>query len=258
MEAGDLDGTISGGPICSDIMPAMRVMYVVGLFKNQDEVRYVMSQIESTLRPIAHARGYHLVTTASVGTTAIFSGKPLRTMDEVRGARLWSWDLDEPITINAQAMGMHIVPLPLDEASRAYDDGRIDGFISTPSAALAFQWFAQTKYITNLNLGFLEGCLLFREKSMDPLSVEDQQAIDVAGAALGVRIDRDNVHMESQLLGSAFANQGLEMVAVSEKLTADFYAAARAAREQLGEKLVDKDVLGKVMGLLADYRAEHH
>ena len=35
---------------------------------------------------------------------------------------------------------------------RAYDDERIDGFIAVPSAALAFQWSAQARYVTDLRV----------------------------------------------------------------------------------------------------------
>ena len=52
-------------------------------------------------------------------------------------------------------MGVHVVPLPLDKARRAYDEARIDGFLALPTAALAFQWSAQANYLSNLHVGYI-------------------------------------------------------------------------------------------------------
>jgi TRAP-type C4-dicarboxylate transport system substrate-binding protein len=257
MEKGQLDGVVSGGPLCSKIMPTMRVMYIVGLFQSQDQVTYVLSQLKPTLEAEAHAAGYRLLTNASVGPILIFSKNPVASMDDLRKTHLWSWELVEPVIQMASEMGINFVPMGLDDAATAYDSGKTDGYTTTPSAALAFQWFVQTKYLTNLPIGYLEGCLVMREQSLDQLTPDDQNAVRVAGAALGVRIDRDNERMTSSLIGGAFQQQGVAAVPLNEKFKADFYAAAREARDRLGDKLVSKDVLGKVMTMLADFNAEH-
>jgi TRAP-type C4-dicarboxylate transport system substrate-binding protein len=257
MEKGQLDGVVSGGPLCSKIMPTMRVMYIVGLFQSQEQTTYVLSQLKPTLEAEAHTAGYRLLTNASVGPIIIFSKNPVASMDDLKSTHLWSWDLNEPVIQMASQMGVNLVPMGLDEAAPAYDAGKTNGYTATPSAALAFQWFAQTKYLTNLPLGYLEGCLVAREQSLDQLSPDDQNAVRVAAAALGVRIDRDSERMTETLVGGAFQAQGIQQISVSEKFAADFYAAARDARDKLGEKLVSKDVLGKVMTMLADYNAEH-
>ena len=54
-----------------------------------------------------------------------------------------------------------------------------------------------------------------------------------------------------------FEKQGLKHVPVSDTFRAEYFAAARAARERLGDKLVPRALMEHVLALLADYRAEH-
>jgi hypothetical protein len=46
-------------------------------------------------------------------------------------------------------------------------------------------------------------------------------------------------------------------VPVTPAFRAEFFEAARVAREKLGDQLVPRALLQKVMSMLADYRAEH-
>jgi hypothetical protein len=58
-------------------------------------------------------------------------------------------------------------------------------------------------------------------------------------------------------LGGLFERQGIKMVALSQALRAQYFDAARAARERLGDRLLTRALLDDVMRLLADYRAEN-
>jgi TRAP-type C4-dicarboxylate transport system substrate-binding protein len=154
-------------------------------------------------------------------------------------------------------MGMPVEAGPLDQAGRLYDDGKIDGFTTIPSAALAFQWSTQAKYITPLPVGYVQGCLLVANRAWDPLTQPERQAVMAAGAKCAHRFEEVGRDQDAQLLGGLFARQGLQTVALSPALRAQYFEAARAARERLGDKLLSRTLLDDVMRLLADYRAEN-
>ncbi len=44
---------------------------------------------------------------------------------------------------------------------------------------------------------------------------------------------------------------------MSDQFRAEFFDAARSMRERMGDKLVPLALLQRVLGMLADYRAEH-
>jgi hypothetical protein len=77
-----------------------------------------------------------------------------------------------------------------------------------------------------------------------------------AGAKCAHRFEEVGRDQDAQLLGGLFQRQGIKMVPLSPALRAQYFEAARAARERLGDKLLTRSLLDDVMRLLADYRAE--
>jgi hypothetical protein len=58
-------------------------------------------------------------------------------------------------------------------------------------------------------------------------------------------------------MSALFRKQGLTPVAVGAEFRAAFLEVARTARERVSQRLVPKELIGRVQSLLADYRAEH-
>jgi TRAP-type C4-dicarboxylate transport system substrate-binding protein len=186
----------------------------------------------------------------------VFSRTPVRTMSELRTIRLWRWDLDEWGVMATREMGMPVQAAPLDDATRLYEDGKVDGFTTMPSAALAFQWSTQARYITPLPVGYVQGCMLLANRAWDRLSQHQRDVVMASAAKCAHRFEEVGREQDAQLLGGLFQRQGIKMVPLSPALRAQFFEAARAARERLGDKLLNRALLDEVMRLLADYRAE--
>ena len=257
LQAGKLDGVVSGGPLCRKIAPSMRVLDVVGLFQNQEEATYVLTELRPTLDKEAHDAGYAVVGTGSLGPLIMFSREPITTMAELEKARLWSWDLNRVFVKEAADLKIPIVTTSLIDAQKAFDNKQSDGFVTTPVAALAFQWYVGTKYITDLRMGYLMGCFIMREGALDKLPPAYQTSVRRGATKLGVKIDADNQRMDQKLLGGMYEHLGLKFAPVSKKFRAEFFDAARIARQHIGDDLVSREVFDKVTQLLADYRAEH-
>jgi TRAP-type C4-dicarboxylate transport system substrate-binding protein len=257
IERGQLDGAISGGWLCRRVMPSMRVLGLIGVFQNRDEATHVMSALGLTLEKEAEQAGFVLFGTAGVGSVVIFSREPITSMASLRKTKLWRWEGEEVELLHGGQMGLSAEPSSLEDAAEAYEDGRVDGFFAVPMAALAFQWWARTRYVTDLKTGFLQGCLLVTRGSVDALPSKYRDVVRSATASLVLRFDEVGKQEEDKLLGGVFERRGLKPVEASSKFRAEFFDAAREAREALGEKLVPKALLTQVLELLADYRAEH-
>jgi TRAP-type C4-dicarboxylate transport system substrate-binding protein len=250
-----LDGAGSGGILCTRLAPSMRVTRLVGLSGDRAESAYVLAKLKPTLDEEFRQSGFTDLWVAGLGPSIVFSREPVRSMSDLLRGRWWSWDLDELFNGGLRTLGLKLVPLPLHEAARAYDESRIDGFLTLPTAALAFQWSAQARYVTDLRLGFLSACLIVANRAFDPLPVEAQDAIKAASAKFQARMETVGREQDAALLGGLFAKQGLHPLPVSDELRRQLEAVARAAREH--DAAVPAPLRKKVEGWLADYRADH-
>jgi TRAP-type transport system periplasmic protein len=252
---GQLDGD-AGALFCERLAPSLRVGRVVGIFRNRDEWRYVMSRMLGELDREFVRSGFVNLGISTFGNILLFTRQPIHTLDDLRRVRLWSYDLDAVMNSMLAQMGATLVPLPVDQASKAWDEGRVDGFVATPSAALAFQWSARAHYVSDLTIGTLPGCFVIAQRSWDALSNEHRAAVASAVARFVGRFDELGRIQDDALL-VLFERQGLRRTVSDDLLRTAFFEAARAAREKLSPSLVPTQLLSRTMGWLADYRAEH-
>jgi TRAP-type transport system periplasmic protein len=251
-----LDG-VAGAMFCDRLAPSIRIGRIVGLFQSRDEWQYVMSRLLPDLdKEFAHS-GFANLGIGSFGDVMFFARKPIRTLDDLKQQRLWTYDLDEMETQMLRSMGLTVAPMPLDAALHAYDDGKVDGFISTPTAALAFQWSARARYFSDLAAAELPGCFVIAQRTFDALSIEHRRVITNAVAKFTGRFRELGRIQDDALLNGLFERQGLHRSAADAPMRASFMATSRIAREQLGTQWVPHELLTRTLGWLADYRSEH-
>ncbi len=254
---GQLDVVASGHFLCQSLAPSLRVLRVPGVFQNRDEAHDVVTHLQSTLEDEAAKNGFILLGETTIGPDVLFTREPVRSLEDVRRLKLWRWDIDEVGIAASRVMGMQMVPLPLTQARRAYEEHRIDGFLAAPSAALAFQWSAASSYVTDLPSGYIYGCLVFGERQFQRLKPELQAAVRTGAARMLVGIEELGRRQDEQLLGGLFGKQGLQSLPVTPAFRAEYLGAAKAAREQLADRLIPRALLERVLRMLADYRIEH-
>ena len=257
LKKNQLDAVMSGGMMCMKLSPSMAVLRLLGLFQSRDEASYVLGRLRSTIDREFAASGFHNVGEAGLGSDMMFTRTPIGSVAEMRKARLWFWDLDETMRVQLAALGVPAVGLPVEDAGRAYEDKRVDGFIAVPAAALAYQWSAATPYLSQLRLGFLPGCMVVTNHAWDSLTVEDRAVVTGAAAKFQARLEELGRTQDAELLGTLFARQGLKQTAVSAGFASEFIESARAARSSVRDKLIPGELIDRVTGWVADFRVEY-
>jgi TRAP-type C4-dicarboxylate transport system substrate-binding protein len=254
---GQLDGVASGQFLCQKLAPSMRVLRLPGVFQSRDEARDVVTRMHDTVAAEAAKNGFVVLGAAGLGPDVFFTREPVRSLEDARRLKLWRWDVDDLGIAASREMGLQIVPMRLADARRAYDEKKLDGFLAAPSAALAFQWSSSASYVTDLHSGYIYGCLVFGEKQFQRLDPSLQQALRAGAARMLVGIEELGRRQDEELLGGLFAKQGLKTVPVSASFRGEYFAAAKAARERMAGTLIPRELLERVLRLLADYRIEH-
>ncbi|MDB4966157.1 MAG: TRAP-type C4-dicarboxylate transport system, substrate-binding protein [Myxococcales bacterium] len=252
-----LDGVMSGGILCMRLSPSMRALRLLGLFQSRDEASYVLGRLRPTIDAEFAAAGFHNMGEAGLGSDMAFSRQPITSLAELRRTRLWFWDLDETLRVQLRALGMAAIGLPVEESAHAFEDRRTDGFIAVPTAALAYQWSAQTTYLSELRLGYLPGCMVMSNHAWDSLSVEARSTLTEAAGKFAARLEELGRTQDAALLSTLFARQGIKQTPVSAGFAGEFFEAAREAREATRDKLIPSQLIDRVTGWIADYRAEY-
>ena len=252
VERGQLDG-LAGSMVCQRLSPSLRAVRAAGLFRSAEESRWVMARLKADIDKELGQGGFVNLGQGQFGDDALFARQPVRSLAEMRRLRWFVWDLDPVSQRLATAMGLETVPLALVDAGRAYDQGRIDGFIATPTAALAYQWSAQTRFVVPLRTAMLPACMVVAQRAYDALPLAAQEVVRAAAAKFFVRFNDLSSSQEAQLLGGLFEKQGVATLAPSVAFVDEFRRAAELGRRQLGD-VVPVARLQDIVGWLDERR----
>lgn len=256
VQRGQLDGVASAAMLCEQLSPSMRVMRLPGLFRTREEVVAVMTRLKPITDREFERAGARNLGDVMVGPVILFTRDAMHTLTELRQHTYWIWDADKVMTPVYPVLGFSVLPLPIYEAARAYEQKRHDGFVATPAAALAFQWSTLARYYEPLPVAYLVGCLVVSTRSFDELSLADQQSVAGAAAKAVMHIDEVGREMDAQLLGGLFEKQGLHQVPVTSQLQVEYeVSAARARAELMAHHRIDPELVGKVEQMLSEIRA---
>jgi TRAP-type C4-dicarboxylate transport system substrate-binding protein len=249
-----LDGE-AGAIFCQRLAPSLRAARLVGVYQSRDEAVYVMTRLKPRLDEEFRLSGFANLGEAVFGSDVLFSHKPIHSMAQVRAGRFWVWSLDPIWQATLPQLGAAMAASSLDEAGALFAAGRVDGFFAVPSAALAYQWSTQARYFANLGAAMLPGCVVVSNSAFDPLSNEQKQALTSATAKFIQRFNVMSAQLDEQLISTLFEKQGLTQVPVSPQFRAEFVAAAQAAAQQLGDRLLPGPLYAEVTRMLGDFRA---
>jgi TRAP-type C4-dicarboxylate transport system substrate-binding protein len=253
LKRGQLDGA-AVALACGWLAPSLKVFRLPGMFGERQEARQVLARLRATVAEELSKNGFTLVGMEPFGSDIVLSHQPVRSMADLKRTRFWLWDQDEVWRAMVPLLGLKAVPLPVESVLRAVSDKQLDGVISLPTAALAYQWSSQFQYFTPLTASYLQACLIVTNRAFDALSLEDKSTVRAAGAKAAAHFDKVCEAQDASLVGGLFEKQGLKRVPVSAELKSAFVAETRAAMEKVDEKLVPKALRDRVAGWLAEIR----
>ena len=241
LRRGQLDG-IAGSAYCERLAPSLRALEVAGMAENGREADAILRAVKSAADVELAATPYRaLFISLGFGHRALFTRKPVRSMADLRGLRLWLWEYDDVLRRQLGAMGIGVNALPIDQAAQAYEEGRIDGFLIIPQAALAFQFSSLAKFYTDLETAFLPGCFVMKTASLDQFPYAEQMALVDEAAKLKVRFEDAGARMDEQLLSTLFARQGMKAAPMSAQFRKEWFRETRAAYQKLRDELVPSE-----------------
>ena len=95
--------------------------------------------------------------------------KPIRTVHDLSGLKVWTWTGDPIAKETFVAMGVSPIPLAVTDVTTALNTGMIDTVYAPPLGALALQWQNYLDYMMALPLVHSTGAILLSSKQYKKL-----------------------------------------------------------------------------------------
>src|SRR4051812_44915020 len=188
LEAGDriargqLDGVAGGAWQCERWAPSMKVTRLPGMFRSRAELKYAAQRMRGVFDEEFKKSNFVNLGESTLGPSMIFLRKPVRSFDELKKTRLWTLKDDGTKRKLLEALGLTLLPYSFDESREAFDHGQVDGFLTPPTAALAFQWSTQARVLLDVVTDDILGCMVVTTRTYDKIAIDHRQVILAAVA----------------------------------------------------------------------------
>lgn len=257
MRVGQLHGATftSGGLAERD--PDLQLYGLPLLFESAEEVSYVRERMDEVLiKRLEEKAGLVSFGLATGGFAKLMSNEPVRTLDDLRGQKVWVPEGDSISYKAMEALGLAPVTLPITDVLTGLQTGLIEIIGSSAVGAVVLQWHTKLKYISDLPVSYIYATLVIEKKAFDKLSAGDQ--VIMRDVMQQIYRDFDNANKRDDVdATAALAKAGIETIGVDYAQVPKWrQRVAEVNQEQAEKGFIDKKLLAELQQHLVDYRTQ--
>ncbi len=218
------------------------------LAKDYQELDWIRAQVEPELRRRYEAKGFMVLAWADVGWVYWFTRDPVRTPDDLRRQRIFTWAGDPHSPRLWKSARFHAVSLSAVDVLPGLQTGLIDAVDSSPLTVAAFQWFGIAKYMTDLPWAALTGAIIISSAAWQRIPAELRPRLLAAAEKRAQRI-KDEIRYTDDDAVAVMQTHGLSVVSLSAAERALWHDLIDRFGHQLRGTLVDTAMYDRVQAL---------
>jgi TRAP-type transport system periplasmic protein len=253
MRLGTLDAGLITAAGLADIDRAVFALAVPMGYSSYEEFDYVLEKMSPQLEKIYADKGFIVLNWADAGWIHFFTKSPMRTPDELRGMKIFTWSGDTPAVEIWKASGFNPVPLPATEISTALQTGLVNALPTTPQAAVLLQWYNHAKYMNDLPWAVLLGGTVITRSGWEKIPADLRPAL-IKSAQETARKLRDQTRSGADRDVQAMEKRGLTVVHVDDATEATWRKTAEAAYPRVREVFVPAAAFDAAMAFRDEFR----
>ena len=227
------------------------------VFDSAEEATYVRSHMDARIQQGLEDAGFVNFGFATSGFANLMSSKPITSMADLKGKRVWVPEGDTMSYASMEALSLNPVTFPITDVLTGLQTGLIDIVAIPPVVALVMQWHTKIKYVTRAPLVYTFGFMAIDKKTFDKISAADKAIVREVMSQTYKNFDRSNL-VDNEEAFKSLLKSGINEVSFNDE---EFLRV----RETLLESNMKLGVSGaftlelyeEMLRHIDDYRGEH-
>lgn len=225
------------------------------MFSTIEEARFVRSHLEAELRQRLEDAGFVNFGFAAAGFAYMMSNKPLRTLSDMNGRKVWIPEGDPTSFAALRALGVAPVVMPVTDVMTGLQTDLLDSVTVPPVGAVVFQWHTRLKFITELPVAYVYAALLIDRRAFSRLSAEDQQVVREVMEGIYRKFDQHGVSDNREALQALLEN-GMQWAVPDAGEVEEWRRIVSESHHKLArDGVFDIAILDRMDELLGEFRA---
>jgi TRAP-type transport system periplasmic protein len=227
----------------AEIDEAFNVFAVPFFFESDAELAHVQQKLTPLIRERLRAKRYHLINWGNAGWIQLFSKRPIRTLEDVKQARLYTTEGSPKMVQWYTANGFHAVPLAAGEIPKqlTLPTGAINAAPLPPVYAVALQIFKDAPHMLDVRLAPLVGATLMTDAAWNKISPDDRAKMLAAASAMEQQVNAQAPALDAKSI-AAMKAAGLQVVTLDAKAIGEFRRAAEGLGATQRGAMIPADV----------------
>lgn len=227
------------------------------VFDSEEEAAYVRSRMDARLQQGLEDAGFVNFGFATSGFATLMSRKPIKTLADLKGKRVWVPEGDTISYASMQALSLNPVTLPLTDVLMGLRTGLLDIVAIPPIVALIMQWHTKIKYVTQVPLVYTFGFMAVDKKAFDKISREDRIIVREVMTKTYKKFDKVNL-VDNQGAFEALLKSGIEEVRFDDEEFVKVRKLLLASNLRLGsDGAFTLELYEEMLRHIDEYRHEH-
>ena len=240
----------------SDIDDGVAVFQKVPLlYRNFDELEYVMNKLTPVLEKRILDQGFVVLTWIDSGWVRIFSKDPILTPDDMRQSKLFTWSGDPQQTDLLKKMGFRPIAIDSTEIVSSLTTGLVDTVPMPPFYALASQTYSSAPFMLDFNYAPIVGAIVISKRMWERFSEEEKAAMKAAAQEAGREMTASGRQESEESISVMADNFGLKASQLDDKLREKWQLVSIEAYGHIRDNTVPGEIWDQVIEHLQEYRA---
>jgi TRAP-type C4-dicarboxylate transport system substrate-binding protein len=232
---------------------AFNIFDVPFFFESYDELNYVTAKLTPAIEKRLDAKGFFLLNWGHGGWTQVFTKRPVQTVADLKGIKLYTSAGNERMVQWFKANGFQPRAMAMTDIMTGLTTGMIEGLPTPALAAQLFQWYRQTPYMLDIGLAPVIGATVITKKAWNGISSDDRPKLRVAASQVEARLQVD---IPKQDL-AAVAELMRRGVTVTKASGPEWRTEADALAKTMRGEMVPQDIFDLASRARDEYRKQH-
>ena len=232
---------------------SFNVFDVPFFFESYEELNAVTEALTPTLAKRLDAKGFVLINWGNGGWTQVFTKKPVKTVAELKKAKLWTSAGNDRMVQWFKSNGFEPRAMAMTDIMTGLTTGLVEAVPTTPLAALAYQWYKQTPNMLDIGLAPVVGATVVTKKAWNAVPAADRPKLLASAAGVQKRLEADVPRAEA----AAIAEMTRRGLVVTKASGPEWRNEVDGLAVKMRGEMVPKDMFDLALKARDAYRKQH-
>lgn len=244
LRRGILDMASFTGIELGQVVGDVRILELPFFFENEKQVDAVTSALLPDFEKKFLEKGFLVLAWGESGFVYLFTKKPVRTVEDMKGVKIWAPKGDELVKAMLMEFGLVPVYLGFESVLPQLETGGLEAVYGPPMGVIGLQWFRSVKYYSRVKLAHGTGATLMNAQSYQKLPENLQKILRESWKSHSRQLV-ETLRKENEKAFITLQNQGIVAVDVPESELQKLQSQAKKVEASLAGKLYSQELLNK-------------